>query len=63
MSLTSRRSGSILCITHRILDGKSWVMLDELKLPGIDSNVGKFGCLSLPGKGQVGLSHLTFKPI
>jgi len=49
-------------ITHKIFDSKSWVMLDELKLPGIDSNVGKFG-MFVPGKDQVGLSHLTFKPI
>ena len=49
-------------ITHKIFDGKSWVMLDELKFPGADSTVGKFG-MFVPGKDQVGLSHITFKPI
>ena len=49
-------------ITHKIFDGKSWVMLDELKFPGTDSSVGKFG-MYVPGKDQVGLSHITFKPI
>jgi hypothetical protein len=49
-------------ITHKIFDGKSWVMLDELKFPRADSTVGKFG-MFVPGKDQVGLSHLTFKPI
>jgi hypothetical protein len=49
-------------ITHKIFDGKSWALLDELKFPGSDSNVGKFG-MFVPGKDQVGLSHLTFKPI
>jgi len=49
-------------ITHKIFDGKSWVMLDGLKLPGPDSTVGKFG-MFVPGKDQVGLPHLTFKPL
>ena len=49
-------------ITHKIFDGKAWVMLDELKFPGADSTVGKFG-MFVPGKDQVGLSHITFKPI
>ena len=49
-------------ITHKIFDGKSWVMLDELKFPGADSTVGKFG-MFVPGKDQVGLSQITFKPI
>ncbi len=49
-------------ITHKIFDGKSWVMLDELKFPGTDSNLGRFG-MYVPGKDQIGLSHLTFKPI
>lgn len=49
-------------ITHKIFDGKAWVMLDELKFPGADSTVGKFG-MFVPGKDQVGLSQITFKPI
>jgi len=49
-------------ITHKVFDGKAWVMLDELKLPGTDSSVGKFG-IFVPGKDQVGLSHVAFKPI
>ena len=49
-------------ITHKIFDGKAWLMLDELKFPGADSTVGKFG-MFVPGKDQVGLSHVTFKPI
>jgi hypothetical protein len=49
-------------IMHKIFDGKAWVMLDELKFPGADSTVGKFG-MFVPGKDQVGLSQITFKPI
>jgi hypothetical protein len=49
-------------ITHKLFDGKSWLMLDELKFPGTDSRVGRFG-MFVPGKDQVGLSHITFKPI
>ena len=49
-------------ITHRIFNSLAWVMLDELKFPGSDSQVGKFG-MFVPGKDQVGLSHIAFKPI
>lgn len=49
-------------ITHKIFDGNSWVMLDELKFPGTVSSVGRFG-MFVPGRDQVGLSHVTFKPI
>lgn len=49
-------------ITHRIHDGKAWATLDELKLPGSDPVLGKFG-LFIPGRDQVGLSHFTFKPL
>ena len=49
-------------VTRKIFDAKSWVMLDKLKFPGADSTVGKFG-MFVPGKDQVGLSHITFKPI
>ena len=49
-------------ITHRIFDGKAWVVLDGLKFPGSGSQVGKFG-MFVPGKDQVGLSHIAFKPI
>jgi hypothetical protein len=49
-------------ITHKIFDGKSWVMLDELKFPGADSTVGKFGNVcSWQGPGWT--FHITFKPI
>ena len=47
-------------ITHKIFDGKAWVVLDELKFPGADSTVGKCR-MFVPGKD--GLSHITFKPI
>jgi len=49
-------------ITHKIFDGKSWQLLDQLRLPGTDWSVGKFG-MFVPGRDQIGLSHLTFKPI
>lgn len=49
-------------ITHRILDGKSWVLLDELKLAGPDLSVGKFG-IFVPGNDQIGFARLSFKPI
>ena len=49
-------------ITHSIFDGQAWAILDQLKFPGCDSQVGKFG-MFVPGKDQVGLSHIAFKPI
>jgi hypothetical protein len=45
-------------ITHKIYDGKNWVKLDELQLPGTTAP-GKFG-FYIPGKDQVGLSHFSF---
>ncbi len=49
-------------IVHRILDGKKWVTLDELKLPANAAALGKFG-LFIPNKDEVGVSHFSFKPL
>lgn len=49
-------------IVHRMYDGSKWVILDELKLPGSENFVGRFGFF-VPGKDELFLSHFSFKPL
>ena len=49
-------------VTHKIYDGSEWILIDELRMPGQDDSLGRFGFFA-PGKDQVFISHLSFKPM
>ena len=49
-------------VTHKVFDGSDWTVIDELKIPGQDDFLGRFGFFA-PGKDQVFVSHLSFKPM